>query len=222
MYHSPPRTHPHRYNFFDSNRLGFAYWVWVFLGVAQASLMQEMTLLDAFLFTLTCLAKCGVINPRDYDPTLWFMSAYILIGVPLHGLYWASVTDRAVLYFLLQYDDEEDEPHPAPAHKCYGVAQRVKRKRYHQLYQIFSTALHRETEQLDHEEKKVIKMRLSGVFVGGVELTVGELLFLIWGLASFAFIAFSTFFFCFLDPRIDVVLSFFFVINVGLGVGYTK
>ena len=65
-------------------------------------------------------------------------------------------------------------------------------------------------------------MRGAGVWVGGVELTVEELLYAMWGSFSLLFMLFSVAVFCYLDQGMSVYLSLFFVVNVGLGIGYTK
>ena len=122
-----------------------------------------------------------------------------------------------------QPDDDEEEREPPSDYNCYGVAEsRIKKKRYAELYTIISNAMDKPLDNIEGPREVKIRMRNSGVWITGVELTFEELLYCLWGGFSVAFAAFSVAMFCYLDRGMDVYLSIFFVVNVGLGIGYTK
>ena len=171
------------YIIINDNKLGVLYWAWIGLGVWFGVAIEKFEIIDSLLFSLTALTTAGVIDPRNNDLSYWLTSAYILIGIPLHGLFWGSVVDWMILGFLTRYADEEvlwlgrgcqigapplartDQPSPRSSepdedeeppkdYNCYGVAEsRIKKKRYSELYTIVSNAMNLPLDNIEGERE---------------------------------------------------------------------
>ena len=94
------------YTFLYDNKLGVCYWAWIGVGVWYGMAFEKFDILDALLFSLTALTTAGIIDPRNNDTSYWATSVFLLVGIPLHGLFWGGVVDGMILKFLEKYKDE--------------------------------------------------------------------------------------------------------------------
>lgn len=176
-------------------RIGYMFWMlgfWLFYAAAPL-ISVDFQAASALLFVVAAATGTGVENPPNVESgTLWVTIIFLIIGVPLNSLFWGSIADDAFL-FAIRYLTNASELSSRPDH--------IVGRRY--------SALARKSEE--HK-----------VHFGGLKVDILTAVAAFWAAVTLISVAGACLCLHFKFDSWNAFESFFFTLNVMLGIGYTE
>ena len=176
-------------------RVGFISWLvgfWIFYATVPLP-FGDYQAASALLFVIAAATGTGVENPPNVDSgTLWATLIFLLIGIPLNSLFWGSIADDAFLFFI-SYLTNASELSSRPNH--------IVGRRY--------SALARKSDD-------------NKVHFWGLNIDILTIVGAFWGAVTLVSLAGACLCLHFKFDTWTAYESFFFTLNVMLGIGYTE